>query len=262
MPYKVLLYPQTLFYPLRLLKADPWVAHYFILNLFETESRMQALFKDKISKIRFLSLAEDLDYSQLFHIFSELKNLGLYLRTPESLKIYKLHQDLFEETYSIFKKGNNSLKAVEKAFLLLALAEDIDYTLFEVSFSLNNFTQTWEKIFEEKILFKDSFFIEEAPIEKYLFEGTERENLWEVKKRMNSFKELLPKVAFGEEKPDTLLISEEGILEEWGEDLEISEEKREGENLVILELKNSLNEKLGLSDNSSFPDFRRIILVK
>ncbi len=203
MPYKVFLYPQTLFYPIRVLKADSLIESYYLLNLLETQTRIKTLFSDKISKIHFLSLKSNLNYSQLSQILSEIKNLGLFLRTPESLKIYKLHQDLFEETYPLFRKINPLLSPIERSFILLSLAEDIDFTLLEVSLSLEKFSKTWEKIFEEKILFKDPYFFEEA-FDLSFPEEIEKEKLWELKKRMNCLKVLLPEVNFSHDKPDTL----------------------------------------------------------
>lgn len=262
MSYKVFLYPQTLFYPLRLLRADPFVEKYFILNLLETDKRLRNFFPDKIPKIQLLSLKIKLDMSFLLKISSEIKNLGLFLRTPDSLKIYKLHQELFEETYPLFKRRERSLNSTERAFLLLSLAEDIDFTLLEVALSLNEFTKKWEQIFQEKILFKDLYFHEEESLNISYLEEAEKEKLWEIQKRMKSLKILLPDADFSEDKPDTLLISEEEIFDEWGDDLEIHEEKILNEDILILELKKPLNERLDIPENYYFPKFTRIMIVR
>ncbi len=262
MSHKVFLFPQTLFYPPRLLKADPFVERYFILNLLETKTRLTSLFLDKIQKIHLLNLKRELDIPFLSKVKSELKNLGEFLKTPESLKIYKLHQELFEETFPIFKGRETPLNAIEKAFLLLCLAEDIDYTLLEVSLSLNDFSKKWEEIFQEKILFKDLYFPEDTSLDISTFEESAKEKLWEIQKRIKALKILLPEIDFPEEKPDTLLISEEEIFEEWREDLRIAKINPLKEDILIVELNKPLNEKLSLSENSSFPQFKRLIIVR
>lgn len=260
--YKVFLYPQTLFYPPHLLKVDPFVEKYFILNLLETEARLKSLFQDKFPKIHLLTIKKELDIPSLSKMYLEFKNFGLSLRTPENLKIYKLHQELFEDTYPILNIREKPLDSTERAFLLLSLAEDIDFTLLEVSLSLNDFTKKWEQIFQEKILFKDLYFPEEDTLNISFLEENKKEKLWEIQKRIESLKILLPHLDYPEDKPDSLLISEEEIFDDWRDELEIREEKILNEDILIFELKKPLNERLALPQNFFYPKFTRIIIVR
>jgi len=260
MKFKVLLYPQTLFYPLRVLKADPWVETYGILSLIETEKRIKTLFPELYPRCKFLTLKEPPERDLLTRVLEEIKSLGLYLRTPESLKLFKLHQDLFEEGLPAFKAHKPLLSALERAILVLALAEEIDQTLLEVALSLQNFSQTWERLFEEKILFKDPF-LEENLLKKASPEDKEGDELWELTKRLKSLKTIFPQVNFEGLEIQALLITEEEILEDLKETFQVSKEETLGEGIFLFEFASPLIEGLSLPTEENLAYLQKVLFV-
>ncbi|BAU22790.1 hypothetical protein THC_0394 [Caldimicrobium thiodismutans] len=262
MKLKVFLYPQSLFYPPKILKSLDHVEEFFLIKLIKTRERIQKRFPQLLSKIKFLNFSEKIQLSEelLSRVLEEMQNLALYLRTPDALRLYHLHQDLFEEAYPLFPKKKAFNSPIEKAYLLLSIAEELDENLLEVAFSLKNFITKWQEFFEEKILFKDET-MEDLSSEGALQE-IEVEELWEIEKRIRALQTLLPFLNWQEAKDlKTLLITEASILEELKDGEELIEDIDLTSGLNLLKIKGNLNKKIGLPKSGDFPLFQQILFV-
>jgi len=263
MSFKALLYPQTLFYPTTLLRAAPHVENFFVLSLLETEKRIKTLLPEIFPKVIFLGVNKYFDKNKILRLLEDFKVLGDFLKTPESFKLYRLHQELFEETFSPLKESKDALTPIERAFLLLALAEEIDYTLLEVSLALSQFSQKWAKFFDEKILFKDSYLSEEP----FAFPTSEElgvEKLWEIEKRKKAWETLCAYINFLEEskeKIDSLLLSERELFEDLKSEVKFVKEETLSEGLKVFEFETPVNKHLGFQENSDFPLIKKILFV-
>jgi len=263
MNFKPLLYPQTLFYPTTLLKAAPYVENFFVLSLLETEKRIKTLLPEIFPKVIFLDVSKYFDKNKIFKLLEDFKAFGDFLKTPESFKLYRLHQELFEETFSPLKESKDALTPIDRAFLLLALAEEIDHTLLEVSLALSQFSQKWAKFFDEKILFKDSYLSEEPFVFPTLEElGVEK--LWELEKRKKAWETLFTHINFTEkykERIDSLLLSERELLEDLKGEVKFVKEESLSEGLKVFEFETPVNKHLGFQENSGFPLINKILFV-
>lgn len=262
MKLKVFLYPQSLFYPPKLLKSLDYVEDIFLIELLKTKKRIEKRFPQLLPKVKFLKFSEELPLSKelLSKVLEEMQNLALYLRTPDALRLYHLHQDLFEESYPLFSKKATFNSPLEKAYLLLSVAEELDENLLEVALSLESFMHKWQEVFEEKILFKDVTL--EDLNSTGAIQEIEVEELWEIDKRIGALKFILPLLNWQEAKEvNTLLISEANILEELKEAENLIESIDLTTGLNLLKFKGILNKKIGLPESEEYPLFQQILFV-
>ncbi|MCC6025716.1 MAG: hypothetical protein LM575_01965, partial [Caldimicrobium sp.] len=146
----------------------------------------------------------------LKRLFLQLKDWALYLRDVENLKILERYAQ--SEDYLPFFAGKKkeALGDLEKAYLVLMLAEDVDLTLSEVKKSLNTFEQTWEDFFKEGIVGWDPFFRRfEVPWEK----GTPPEELSNLSRRVIAWNTIFPHLDLEEFESIKLLVSEAECVE-------------------------------------------------
>jgi hypothetical protein len=258
----VLLYPQSLFYPPKLLKSTDFVSEIFVVELLKTKERIQKNFPQLLSKVRFLKLAGELHLSKevLAKVLEDAQNLALYLRTPDALRLYHLHKSLFEESYPLFSKKETFNSPLERAYLLLSIAEELDENLLEVALSLKSFMHRWQDFFEEKILFKDETL--EDFSETSGSQEMEFEELWEQEKRIFALKVILPLLNWQEARElNTLLVSEAGLLEELEEGEELSESIELASGIFLKRFKGVLNSKIGLPESEGYPLFQQILFI-
>lgn len=257
---RALLYPQNLFYPLKSLKAFDFVDKVFVFEFFNTSTYLQKFFPELQEKIGYISLKENekLNLKDLPAILTNLQLFGEYLRTPENLAYYYLHQDLFEETFGIKIKERDSFEEIKKAFLVLLLAEALDANLLEVEKAIISFEEKWDKFFQEKILFKDQVYETLATKEW----ERDMENLWNLKRRVEALRRVMPLFNWGEVSfLDTLLITEGDLLLEIKEESSIVSETELSKGLYLLKMERSLNKKLGLPEEENFPNFVQILAI-
>ncbi len=262
MKLAVFLYPQSLFYPPKLLKSTDFVDEFFLIELLKTKERIQKNFPQLLLKVRFLKLSEDVHLSKelLSKVLEEAQNLALYLRTPDALRLYHLHKSLFEESYPFFSKKETFNSPLERAYLLLSIAEELDENLLEVALSLKSFMHRWQDFFEEKILFKDDTL--EDFSETIGSQEMEFDELWEQEKRTGALKCILPLLNWQEARElKTLLISEAGLLEELEEGEELIESIELAPKVLLKRFKGALNPKIGLPESEGYPLFQQILFV-
>ncbi len=244
-PLRALLYPQTLPYPIRILKALDFLDTLRVIEIFQTKKIFQEYCPEALNKISFLSFS-DLAFSKDFleRILKQLQNFALYLRTPENLKLYQIHQQLFKEDYDLFFREKERVSPWEMAFLTLALAEEVDWLLLEVERGLKEFNKKWREFWEEDLLTEGG-----EEVFNSLSSKEEKEVLWKSEIRRDALKVLLPYVDFSWSKNiNTLLITEVSIVEDLIEGEEIEKEEKLGKDILLIEVKSLLNKKIGLSD--------------
>ncbi len=259
MSFNVFLYPQTIFFPLRLLRAKDYIKKCYILELLETKSRMEQFFPELISQIRYISLLEilNLERGQLEKYKKELYNFAFELRDIENLKLFQLHQQLFEETFNLNLVKGIPENPILASILRLIIAEDMDTNLLEVSLALKKFSIDWDKFIKEKILYLENLQEQIDEIKEL-----EREELWDIEKRMRTLKKIFPLLSWREDLDiDTLLISEERVLEELLEERLLIEKVCLSEDISLLTFKEPLNEKIGMPLKEDFPIFNQLLIV-
>ncbi len=231
-----------------------------MLELLETKRRITQFFPELISKIRFINLLENLkvDKNKIENYRKELYAFAWEMKNIENLKLFQLHQKLFEESFSL-----NFIKEVPEniiltALLRLILAEDIDNHLLEVAFALKRFSKDWKKLVKEKILFSN----EEEVDFKELSE-IDREEIWDLEKRVEALKIILPNLVWEEEvqKFDTLLISEERVVEDLKEEVSIEKAFSLSKEVKLFLFNDPINKWLGLPVGERYPIFRQVLLV-
>lgn len=259
MSFNVFLYPQTILFPIRLLKAKEYIKNCYILELLETKDRMEHFFPDFLPQIRYIPLLEILNINkeQLKNYRKELYNFAMELRNIENLKIYQLHQHLFEETFNLSFVKDIPENLILASILRLIIAEDIDANLLEVSLALIKFSKDWDKFIKEKIL-----YLEELQEQIEEIKELEREELWDAEKRMRALKRLFPMLIWGEDLSiDTLLVSEERVLIELLEEKLLKEMISLSEEITLLTFSEPLNEKIGMPLKKGFPIFTQLLMV-
>ncbi|MFN3505734.1 MAG: hypothetical protein ACK4Y7_05980 [Caldimicrobium sp.] len=261
MLFNALLYPQTLFYPLRLLKTQNYIKTYFILELLETKERVIHFFPQLLPKIQFINLIEGLNLEKklLENFKKEIYNLAYEIKDLENLRIFQLHQKLFEETFNLSAIKTMPENPIVVSTIRLILAEDIDTNLLEVSLALNKFSQDWEKLLKEKILYEEEIFeeIKEG-------ENQGKEELWDQEKRILALKLIFSKMSWGIEckEIDTLLISEEKILDDLFDGLALESKENLSQDLELYIFKEQLNERIGISKACDLPALKQVLFVK
>ena len=135
---------------------------------------------------------------------------ALYLRDVENLKILEKYAHSEDDLSFFAGKKKEALGDLEKAYLVLMLAEDVDLTLSEVKKSLNTFEQTWEDFFKEGIVGWDPLFRRfEVPWEK----STPPEELSNVSRRVIAWNTIFPHLDLEEFESIKLLVSEAECVE-------------------------------------------------
>ncbi|MCC6048543.1 MAG: hypothetical protein LM579_03300, partial [Thermodesulfobacterium sp.] len=122
----LLLFPQTLPYPSRVEKALEELESILVLELPYTNKNWQKHWAKFLNKVKFLRLKPEasIDFDYLKRLFLQLKDWALYLRDVENLKILERYAQ--SEDYLPFFAGKKkeALGDLEKAYLVLMLAED------------------------------------------------------------------------------------------------------------------------------------------
>lgn len=255
---KVFLYPQTIFYPPTLLKAADFIEECWILELLHTKERVEKYSSTLQSKTRYLNLFDRLkvDKTQVENSRKELYHFANELRDLENLKLFQLHQKLFEESFDLkFTKEVPEDKTLA-SLLRLVLAEDMDTYLLEVSQALDKFSIDWKTLIREKILY------EEEDLDEEILEGR-KEELWDWEKRVNALKKLFQLFFWKEEELviRSLLISEERILEEILENFSLLETQNLSKEISLYIFKEPINSWLGMPLGDRAPQIQEILLV-
>jgi len=208
----LLLFPQTLPYPSRVEKALEELESILVLELPYTNENWQKHWAKFLKKVKFLRLKpeDSIDFDHLKRLFLQLKDWALYLRDVENLKILERYAHSEDDLPFFAEKKKEALGDLEKAYLVLMLAEDVDLTLSEVKKSLNTFEQTWEDFLKEGIVGEDPFFRRfEVPWEK----GTPPEELSNLRRRVFAWNTLFSHLDLEEFKSIKLLVSEAECVE-------------------------------------------------
>lgn len=261
---KALLYPQSVFFPDRSLKFFEFVETIFIVELPNTKKILEKNQKRlNLDKLEFLSLRETLktiavNLQKLAH---ELQAFGEYLRSPESFRYFFLHQELFEETYVDLFREKKALSPLERALLILMLAEKVDSDLWDVACALKDFGQVWKSFFEEKIIYKNPY--EETPSPFFRdFEEADREKLWNLNLRVQALRVVLPELNWeGVKDLNTLLITERELLEDLTEGMTLEREEFLAEGVSLRVFRERLNPKIGLPSEFNYPSFSQILIT-
>ncbi len=208
----LLLFPQTLPYPSRVEKALEELESILVLELPYTNENWQKHWVKFLNKVKFLRHKPEasVDFDHLKRLFLQLKDWALYLRDVENLKILERYAQSENDLPFFAEKKKEALGDLEKAYLVLMLAEDVDLTLSEVKKSLNTFEQTWEDFFKEGIVGGDPFFRRfEVPWEK----GTPPEELSNLSRRVIAWNTIFPHLDLEEFESIKLLVSEAECVE-------------------------------------------------
>jgi len=208
----LLLFPQTLPYPSRVEKALEELESILVLELPYINENWQKHWAKFLNKVKFLKLKPEasIDFDHLKRLFLQLKDWALYLRDVENLKILERYAKSEDDLPFFAEKKKETLGNLERAYLVLMLAEDVDLTLSEVKKSLNTFEQTWEDFFKEGIVGEDPFFRRfEVPWEK----GTLPEELSNLSKRVFAWNTIFPHLDLEEFESIKLLVSEAECVE-------------------------------------------------
>ena len=208
----LILFPQTLPYPSRVEKALEEVESILVLELPYTKENWQKHWANFLKKIKFLRLKPEssVDFDHLRRFFHQLKDWALYLRDVENLKVLERYFNSEDDFPFFAAKRKEGLGELEKAYLVLMLAEDVDLTLSEVKRSLNTFDQTWEDFFRESIVGEDPFFRRlELPWEEF----NPSEELPNLRRRVFAWNTIFPHLDLEEVENIRLLVSEAECVE-------------------------------------------------
>jgi len=264
LPQKLLLYPQSLLSPEKIVKVFPLVSKIVFLKLSKTEDLIENIYRDlPISwkeKITFLEFKKEIkiDWNQLSREVDVIEEWGLNFRTPETLKYFSQFKETLEDSleniYPSFNKKEEKTKEeteIKRALILLCLAEKLDFRLYEIEKSLKEMENRYNQIFEEKIIGEDETFEKildiKEPLTNYLFEE-ELPNLnlrifaWKLIGKYLDWESLYPL--------NDLLITEKKLLEDWKEKFTFEKEKFLNEEMEFYKFKASLSEILEIPENS------------
>ncbi len=275
---KVLLYPQTFLYPSKLHKAFEYFSQIFLLKLpvsdrrFNFWERNQLLPKIKYLKIKKLSKKEEEVLEKEVRLLQEW---GLNFRTPETLKYLmqfkKVTEDSLEEYLSIFKRNQEidenfeEVLRIKRALIILSLAEELDFFLYEVENSLKEVEAKLSEFFQEKIIGEDETFEKilfgRHPKEEFIFS----ENLFNLNLRVFSWKILLPHLNWDEVPfPKALLVTEKVLIENWQEMAGTLEEISLNSDIIFFRFNKPLKQLLDIPEtfSFSFPNETQVFLLK
>ncbi|GEM_PF-768932 len=265
-PQKILLYPQSFLSPEKAIKVFPLISKMVFLKLSKTKELMENIYKDLLiswkEKIIFLEFKKEIkvDWNQLNREVDVIEEWGLNFRTPETLKYFSQFKETLEDSlesiYPSFNKKEKEEKIKEefeirRALILLCLAEQLDFRLYEVEKSLKEIESKYNQIFEEKIIGEDETFERildiKEPLASYLFEE-ELPNLdlrvfaWKLIGKHLDWESLYPL--------NSLLITEEKLLENWKEKFTFEKEKSLNGKIEFYKFKASLSEILEIPENN------------
>lgn len=273
----VLLYPQTFLSPIKLDKAFQYFSQIITLKLPVTEKHTtfwrKTPFFSKIKHLEIKKIKKE-EEELLKKEINILQEWALNFRTPETLKYLmqfkRVTEDSLEEYLSIFKKNSSinteseELKQIKRALILLSLAEELDFSLYEIENSLKQMEKKFYELFEEKIVGEDLTFEKLLTVEAPFKGASFSENLVNLDLRVFSWKVLTPYLNW-EKFPylKALLVTEENLIETWKETLEILEETLINPELMAYQFNISFNEILGIpKEISSFSGKTFVFLLK
>lgn len=270
----VLLYPQTFLFPLKLKKIFPYFSQVLLLKLPIADKRVNFWKENHLfSKIKYLEVKKITKEEEeiLRKEIKLIQEWGLNLRTPETLKYLiqfkKVTEDPLEEYLSIIKKSKESdrtlkeLNQIKYALILLSLAEELDFSLYEVETSLEEIENKLSEFFEERIIGEDLTFERLILTKNSSEEEIPSETLSNLELRTLSWKILTPHLNW-KDFPflKALLVTEEDLIENWKETYELKEETEVHPSIIFYKFDCSLNEFLNLSKEIfSFPEEETII---
>ncbi len=208
----LLLFPQTLPYPSRVERALEENGFILVLELPYTKEIWQKHWAKFLNKTKFLRLKPEcsVDFNHLKRLLLQLKDWAFYLRDVENLKILERYVKSEDDLPLFAEKNKESLGELEKAYLVLMLAEDVDLTLSEVKKGLNTFDQTWEEFFKEGIVGEDPLFRNlELPWDKV----NPPEELPNLSRRVFAWNTLFPHLNLEEFDSIMLFVSEPECVE-------------------------------------------------
>ncbi|MCS7278598.1 MAG: hypothetical protein NZ530_00880 [Thermodesulfobacteriaceae bacterium] len=270
----VLLYPQTFLFPLKLKKIFTYFSQVLLLKLPISDKRINFWKENHLfSKIKYLEVNKITKEEEeiLRKEIKLVQEWGLNFRTPETLKYLmqfrKVTEDPLEEYLSIIKKNKESDRALEKlnqikyALILLSLAEELDFSLYEVETSLEQVEKKLSEFFEEKVIGEDLTFERLISVKNFSEEEISSETLSNLELRILSWKILIPHLNWMDFPfLKALLITEEDLIENWKETYDLKEETPVHPSIILYRFTSSLNDFLNLSkDIFSFPEDETII---
>ncbi|MCD6489447.1 MAG: hypothetical protein J7K20_01805 [Thermodesulfobacterium sp.] len=264
LPSKLLLYPQT-FIPSEIAtKISPLVLKIVVIKLPRTLEIMETIYKDLSFSwkevVTFLELKKEIkvNWEKIEKEVKSIEEWGLNFRTPENLKYFSQFketlEDSLEEVFPSFsrkrakEKSDEELK-IKRALILLCLAENLDFKLYEVEKSLRKMDKKYNQIFEEKIIGEDETFEKITNIKEPLqmsFYNRELPNLnlrifaWKLIGKYLDWDSVLPL--------NDILITDKNLLEEWKEKFSFEEEKVFNEEIKFYRFKTSIFEMLEISE--------------
>lgn len=252
------LYPQTTLYPPGLLKFFPHLKKLYLLDLETPKDIYNSLIPELREKIQFVK--RDEKYREIFQrvlLYTErLKSFGEYLRYPENLRYYQLHRDLFEEHFCLTRRDDIELDPIERALIVLLLAEEIDRCYFEVSLGLKKFMAEWKKFFDEKILFHEGLSSEVGELD----EPSDFEFLLNVYQRKKAFECIFNLYIWESIKDvDTLLITDKTIISDIIDEISPIERITLDELILLFRLPEPINRVLGFPVGQDHPQFSNIL---
>ncbi|NPA39984.1 MAG: hypothetical protein GXO57_06045 [Thermodesulfobacteria bacterium] len=259
-----LLFPQTLLFPEYEKSLEKISSSIVVLNLIYTESRWKALFSENLLKrVKFLNLFKLLeksfpvDVEELKKELELVKNWGTSFRDPENLRYFSQFKDTLREvleslTPSISLKVKPKVENIKPFLIALCLAEDFDFEASEVYLSVKNLKDRYQEVFKDKVIGEDLVFSpEEVPkgfletdlSKVYAFDFFQ---VYGLNTRVSAWKKLFPKIELPFDKLG-LLITDEALLENWEEELELKEEETY---FKLFKATNNLGSVLGFSKNT------------
>ncbi len=255
---EVLLYPQTVLYPIGLLKFIKYLEKLYILDLNTSKDIYELIDYNIKDKLQFITPYDK--YIYLFNTVSlyvkQLKSFGEYLKYPENFKYYKLNRELFDEYFSMRKGEEEELTSIERALVVLTLAEEVDKNLLEVSIGLKKFQAEWKKFFDEKILYTETSSVDLEVFDEPL----EFESLQNIEQRINALKVIFELFNWEPYKNlDTLLITEKTIIFDIFDIMNHQEKISIDESLVLIKFPQSINSYLGFPPDPFYPRFMKIL---
>lgn len=272
-----LLYPQTFLFPTIAQKIFSLFSKILILKTPVTLEILDNTLKDTFpfwkEKIEFVfpNLGQKIDVEILKKEIQILEEWGLNFRTPENLKYFMQFKQTLEESLSgIFPKPESQNKKenfkewieIKRALVILILAEKLDFSLYEIEKSLEILDRKYLEFFEKEILKKEIDFkilpeiryIENIYFPSYI--------LYHLKHRVSAWKVLFPYLNLPKNL-NTLIITEESLIDKWEEKYKILKTEKIKENIKFYQISEPLS--VLLEANNRDYNFERnsyIVLIK
>ena len=265
-PSELLLYPQTFLAPEKIVKIFPIISKIIIIKLPKTFNILENIYKELTvpwkEKINFLEFRENIriDWDEISREIDVIEEWGLNFRTPENLKYFSQFKEILEESLEGIFPLNNSEKnrnkfykelEIKRALIILSLAENLDFKMYEVEKSLKEIEEKYNQMFEEKIIGEDFTFEKILKIEEPIISSSE-EVLPNLSLRIFAWK-IIGKYLNWDSIPslNNLLITEKELLDEWKEKFTFEKINLQSKEIEFYKFKASLFKILEISEDSS-----------